>query len=275
MEPYKREQWQAGSMLCRVVRFGEIESTNAAALSMAREGAPEGTVVLADMQTAGRGRRGRSWFSPPGCGIFLSILLRPPLPAERLSQLTLAAAVAVREAIIETIKRTGGSEQIEDPAQRYKIKWPNDIVAGGRKICGILTETVIEDMQVSGAVIGIGINVNTDSFPEDIRMLASSMRREEGCLFDREALARLLACKLAEKYALFLETGDLSAFTQTYDASMAGRGKEVRVSGPGWEREGTAEGISVDGSLLLRTRDGKIEHIISGEVSLRAIEDYI
>ena len=275
MQSIEAKERQTGSLLCRIYRCEEIGSTNAAVLELAREGALEGTVVRAEMQTAGRGRRGRSWFSPPGCGLFFSILLRPRIPADKLSQLTLMAAAAVHSAVSEMVRETEGKEQQEDPAQRYRIKWPNDIVAGGRKICGILTEAYMEDMQVGGAVIGIGLNVNTESFPEEIGLLATSMRREEGCLFDRDRLFVLLLDHLAEKYALFLETADLSAFTELYNASMAGRGKAVRVSSPGWETMGIAEGISEDGSLLLRKADGQIEAVISGEVSLRGLEDYI
>ena len=263
--------------LCRIYAYDSITSTNAKALEMAGLGEPEGTVVTADEQTAGRGRRGRGWFSPPGEDIYLSILLRPQIEAEKASRLTLVAAAAVRDAIIKTICETISPQDTSEKEleQKYRIKWPNDIVADGKKLCGILTETRMEGMSIEAVVIGIGINVNASSFPEEIREIATSLNCEEGRRFDRKQLIRNLLESFAEKYAVFLQTGDLSGLCDMYNASMAGAYRQAVLSGPGWEKTGTILGIDVSGALLLQLQDGSIEHVISGEVSLRGMKRYI
>ena len=258
--------------VCRLYAYESLPSTNEKALELAAQGEPEGAVVIANAQTAGRGRRGRGWFSPPGQDIYLSLLLRPQIAAEKVSQLTLVAAAAVREAILMTVRETV-SETV--PEQKYLIKWPNDIVAGGKKLCGILTETRMEDTAIDAVVIGIGINVNTDTFPEEIRSIATSLCCEEGRRFDRMQLVRNLLQSFAAKYALFLQTEDLSGLSDAYNASMAGAGSMAVLSGPGWKKTGVIRGIDASGSLLLQTQDGKTEHVISGEVSLRGTDGYI
>lgn len=282
MDSYKITEVQTAAAgepmpLCRIYAYDSITSTNAKALEMAALGEPEGTVVTADEQTAGRGRRGRGWFSPPGEDIYLSILLRPQIEAEKASRLTLVAAAAVRDAIIKTVCEAAPDQDIREktPEQRYRIKWPNDIVADGKKLCGILTETRMEGMSIEAVVIGIGINVNASSFPEEISSIATSLRCEEGRLFDRAQLIQNLLKSFAEKYALFLQAGDLSGLCDAYNASMAGTGRQAVLSGPGWEKTGTIFGIDETGALLLQLQDGSIEHVISGEVSLRGTKSYI
>ena len=282
MDSYKIIQVQTGQpgeplSLCRIYAYDSITSTNAKALEMAALGEPEGIVVTADEQTAGRGRRGRGWFSPPGEDIYLSILLRPQVEAEKASRLTLVAAAAVRDAIIKTVCGTDSAQNIQQtaPESRYRIKWPNDIVADGKKLCGILTETRMEGMSIEAVVIGIGINVNNSAFPEEIRGIATSLSCEEGRRFDRMQLIKKLLESFAEKYALFLQTGDLSGLCDTYNSSMAGTHRQAVLSGPGWEKTGTILGIDETGALLLQLQDGSTEHVISGEVSLRGIEGYI
>ena len=282
MDSCKITQVQTGQLgeplsLCRIYAYDSITSTNAKALEMAALGEPEGIRVTADEQTAGRGRRGRGWFSPPGEDIYLSILLRPQIEAEKASRLTLVAAAAVRDAIINTVCGTGSMQSMQQssPEQRYRIKWPNDIVAGGKKLCGILTETRMEGMSIDAVVIGIGINVNNSAFPEEIRRIATSLSCEEGRRFDRMQLIRRLLESFAEKYALFLRTGDLSGLCDMYNVSMAGIGTQAVLSGPGWEKTGTIFGIDETGALLLQLQDGSIEHVISGEVSLRGTKRYI
>ncbi len=282
MDSYKITEVQTAApgepmSLCRIYAYDSITSTNAKALEMAAMGEPEGTVVTADEQTAGRGRRGRDWFSPPGEDIYLSILLRPQIEAEKASRLTLMTAAAVRDAIIKTVCEAVPEQDIRDktPEQKYRIKWPNDIVADGKKLCGILTETRMEGMSIEAVVIGIGINVNASAFPEEIRSIATSLHCEEGRLFNRGQLIQNLLQSFAEKYALFLRTGDLSGLCEAYISSMAGIGRQAVLSGPGWEKTGTIIGIDASGSLLLQSQDGSIEHVISGEVSLRGTKGYI
>lgn len=263
--------------LCRVYSYDSLTSTNAKALELAAMGEAEGTVVIADEQTAGRGRRGRDWYSPPGQDIYLSILLRPQIEPEKVSRMTLMAAQAVREAILKTVcpEALDGASAQETPEGRYRIKWPNDIVADGKKVCGILTETRMEDMAIDAVVIGIGINVNACAFPEEIRSVATSLRCEEGHCFERMKLVGNLLQSMAHKYALFLRTGDLSGLCDDYNASMAGIGSQAKISGPGWEETGTIRGIDETGALLFQKKDGSIEHVISGEVSLRGTDGYI
>ena len=282
MGSYRVTQMQTAApgeplQFCRVYSYDALTSTNARALELAAEGEAEGTVVIADEQTAGRGRRGRDWYSPPGQDIYLSILLRPQISAEKVSRMTLMAAQAVRDAILKTVRETASQrpEELAPAENRYRIKWPNDIVADGKKLCGILTETRMEDMAIEAVVIGIGINVNACAFPEEIRSIATSLNCEEGHRFDRMELIRYLLKSMAEKYALFLRTGDLSSLCDAYNDSMAGIGSRAMISGPGWEENGIIRGIDETGALLFQKKDGSIEHVISGEVSLRGTDGYI
>lgn len=236
----------------RIFIFPTTDSTNRVALDMGRKGAPHGQIVLAETQTAGRGRLGRAWTSPAGKGIYLSVILRPKLELSQVSKLTLAAAVAAAETL-EAIG-VGG----------VQIKWPNDIVikGKGRKISGILTEMIAEADRVECIVLGIGINVNTPA--SDLPAHATSLKLETGKSYDRSALTADLLNRLEER--LGQVTGRAWDTTRAaWNKRSAVKGKSVKVTTLSEAVQGTAQGIDPSGALLIKTRDG-IKKIYSGDV---------
>ena len=252
-------EWAGG----RIVYFDATDSTNAQAKRLAEAHAPHGTLVVSDRQDGGKGRRGRSWASPSGVGIWMSLILRPEIAPSSASMLTLAAALAVREGIRE---ETGLSPL---------IKWPNDLVLNGMKICGILTEMSTELMEIQYVITGIGINVNQKEFPPEIRDTATSLSLEAGRSFRRSSLIAAILKAFEKDYEAFLKTGDLSLLLEEYNACLVNRGKEVCILDPSGEYRAVAEGIDESGSLLVTLPDGTRREIISGEVSVRGIYGYV
>ncbi len=245
-----------------ILYFDEIDSTNNRAKQLGEEGADEGTVVIADHQTGGRGRIGRSFDSPKGQGLYLSILLRPEIPSDRAPQLTPLAALAVRKALY----LTAGLET--------KIKWPNDIVRNGKKLCGILTEMSMTGSAVSHVVVGIGVNVHQKDFPGELSEVATSVYLESGKEISRKELADCLLTAFFSYYEDFLETTDLTDFLEEYDSVLINRGETVKVLDPKEPYTGIAEGIDASGALLVRTGEG-IRMVSSGEVSVRGVYGYV
>lgn len=246
-----------------------IDSTNTRAKQLAELGEPEGTLVVAEEQTTGKGRRGRGWASEPGVGIWMSLLLRPQLKPQQAASITLVAALAVAEGI----RQVCGIEP--------QIKWPNDIVINGRKVCGILTETSSEPDYIHYVVVGIGINANTRSFPEELSGRATSIMLESGKQVDRQALIAAVMDAFTEHYQTYLQTGDLSLLCEKYDRMLVNRNREVRIlHGLSEEvaveqtRTGIARGIASDGSLLVETEQG-VKRVVSGEVSVRGVYGYV
>ena len=254
-----KTEWAGG----RTVYFDTTDSTNIQARRLAEAHAPHGTLVVSDRQDGGKGRRGRSWASPSGVGIWMSLILRPEIAPSSASMLTLAAALAVREGIQE---ETGLSPL---------IKWPNDLVLNGKKICGILTEMSTELMEIQYVITGIGINVNQREFPPEIRDTATSLSLEAGRSFRRSSLIAAILKAFEKDYAAFLKTGDLSLLLEEYNACLVNRGKEVCILDPSGEYRAVAEGIDESGSLLVTLPDGTRREIISGEVSVRGIYGYV
>ena len=254
-----KTEWAGG----RTVYFDATDSTNIQARRLAEAHAPHGTLVVSDRQDGGKGRRGRSWASPSGVGIWMSLILRPEIAPSSASMLTLAAALAVREGIQE---ETGLSPL---------IKWPNDLVLNGKKICGILTEMSTELMEIQYVITGIGINVNQREFPSEIRDTATSLSLEAGRSFRRSSLIAAILKAFEKDYAAFLKTGDLSLLLEEYNACLVNRGKEVCILDPSGEYRAVAEGIDESGSLLVTLPDGTRREIISGEVSVRGIYGYV
>ena len=236
-----------------------VDSTNNYLKTRGAAGAPHGTVALADCQTGGRGRLGRSFDSAPGAGVYLSVLLRPACPPGQLMTLTAQAAVAARRAV----QAVTGAET--------GIKWVNDLVLGGKKLCGILTELSLEAESglVSYAVVGVGINCNrtADSFPPGLRETAGSILSETGRRVDRNALAAALIRELSA-----LPTLD---WREEYRAACVNLGKEVQILAPGQpSRTGVALDVGQEAELIVQTNEG-IEHIRSGEVSVRGLYGYV
>ncbi len=240
----------------RVFYYRSLGSTNDRALELAAAGEPEGAVVLSEEQTSGRGRRARSWQSPPGLGIYVSIVLRPVIAAPRAPLLTLLAAVAVTHAIREQTGVAAG------------IKWPNDVMVGGRKIAGILAESRSADPLIREVVVGIGVNANQepDDFPEGIREIATSARIETGRVVDRAALLAAILEGCERRYTRLLrgEVGELRAEWAGF--AMTPRGGQVVVEGPGGRQEGRILGVDDEGALLICTTDGRTTRVPFGEI---------
>lgn len=247
----------------RLEYFDETDSTNTRARKQAEQDAPHGTLVVADSQLAGKGRRGRQWASPKGVGIWMSVILRPSLPPMRASMLTLVAGMAV----VRGIKSVTGLSPM--------IKWPNDVVAGGKKISGILTEMSTEDECIRYVITGIGINVNNEEFPGDLSATATSLKLEKGEDIRRSPVIGAVAEAFEEYYGRFMETCDMSLLREEYNRELANAGRGVTVLDPRGNYEGTALGIDDEGSLLVEKRDKTVAAVISGEVSVRGIYGYV
>lgn len=247
-----------------IIFHKETGSTNIDAKLLAEQGEEEGTVVVADMQTEGRGRRGRGWVSPAGKDIYMTILLRPQCGPEKASALTLVMAIAVLEALEEVISQPCG------------IKWPNDIVINNKKVCGILTEMSAEIDGIHYVVIGSGINVNQSQLAEDIRDKATSLYIESGEKINRSKLTARVLYYFEKNYAVFKESWDLTGLVEKYNRFLVNRGREVRVLDPKGEYDGIAWGINEKGELLVeRKSDGQTVLVYAGEVSVRGIYGYV
>ena len=258
-----REYTNCKWMAKEVVLLEETGSTNVEAAKLAQQGMDHGTVVIADRQTCGKGRRGRSWHTPGNTSIAMSFLLKPQLEAEYASMLTLVQAMAVAEAVEEVT------------ALKSQIKWPNDILINEKKVCGILTEMNLSGNEISSIIIGTGINVNQGSFPEEIREIATSLKNESGKAQCREKLIGALCEKFEQYYEQFLTTKDLSCIIEEYNARLVSVGRSVRVLDPKGEYTGEAIGINAQGELQVRQDDGKIINVYAGEVSVRGIYGYV
>ena len=245
-----------------VVYEEEQASTNQTAKMLAEQGASHGTLVVAERQVSGRGRRGRPWHSPKGSGIWMSILLRPQIHPMSASMLTLVAAMAVYDAI---------SSRVEGCA----IKWPNDIVIDGRKVCGILTEMSTQIDYINHVTIGVGINVNLTEFPEEIRETATSLRLECGHVVKRAPLIAAVMKRFEQNYTVFLEHGDLSGLKERYSELLVNKDREVRILGAKEQYNAYALGINQTGELIVRKEDGTEEAVYAGEVSVRGVYGYV
>lgn len=243
--------------------FRETDSTNLRAKQLGDEGAPHGTLVVAEKQNAGRGRRGRGWESPPGCSIYMSILLRPGVAPVKAPMLTLVMAYSVAEGI-----RLCTGLDVE-------IKWPNDIVLNGKKLVGILTEMSTEIDFINHVVIGTGINVNMDSFPEEIAKTATSLCKESGKKIKRSPMIAEIMRQFEYNYERYVETEDLSCIRDAYNQLLVNCGREVQILEKENSYRALALGINDRGELLVRKGDGSEEAIYAGEVSVRGIYGYV
>ncbi len=235
--------------------FQETNSTNDVIEKMARDGVPEGVVVFAESQTKGRGRLGRKWISPAGQGLWFSVLLRPQLPPGSATQLTIAAATAVARAIrVET----GLTPQ---------IKWPNDVLINSRKVVGILTELSAELDQVRYVIIGIGVDVNIETFPPELAESATSLAEEAGKSFIRAEIAAAILRELDADYAR-ITRGEFAALAEEWEQQCITLGCRVQIHIGDRKLAGRAESLDSDGALLLRTEYGRLERIVGGDVVL-------
>lgn len=244
------------TVIGRAIRLvAETVSTNTLAMTLAAEGAPEGTVVASEAQTGGRGRRGRSWISPRG-NLYLSVVLRPPVPPHKAPLMTLMAAVAATGAIRGHLGLPAG------------IKWPNDILLDGRKAGGILTEMSAEADRVRHLVLGIGLDVNMDLalLPEEVRRIATTLALQAGRPIDRSALLRSLLTELDRWYGVFLR--DPSLVIEQWDRWNVTLGRRVSVSGAGETLEGLARAVDPEGRLVLALDSGGSAVVAAGDVTI-------
>lgn len=258
LENHLDTKW-AGRFL---LSFDRLDSTNIRAKQEAENGAAEGTLVIADMQTAGRGRRGRSWNSPAGCNLYFTLILRPCCAPDKASGVTLLMALAVAESI-----RTGCGVKAQ-------IKWPNDIVVNGRKVCGILTEMSAEPGKIHYVVIGVGINVGLQEFPPELAETAASLQAECGREVSKVLLLADSMRAFEKYYDGFQQSADLSGIWEKYNSLLVNRDREVRVLDPKGEFCGVARGINEKGDLLVERKDGSLAEVYAGEVSVRGIYGY-
>jgi len=240
----------------QLVCLPETASTNADAFHLAEAGAEEGTVVIADAQSGGKGRRGRVWSSPAGVNLYCSVVLRPAIMPHEAPQLTFLSAVAVARAI-------EGST-----ALKPEIKWPNDVLIEGRKVAGLLNEMSAETDGINFVILGIGVNLNMTraQFPTDLRTPATSLLQEQGFPVSRVQFAATMLAELDRLYADFLQHG-FGPVREEWQQRCSASGRVVVVSEAGLETvRGMFYGIDGDGALLLRAPDGMVERILSGDV---------
>jgi BirA family biotin operon repressor/biotin-[acetyl-CoA-carboxylase] ligase len=242
----------------RIEWLAETDSTQRVARDLARRGVPEGTTVIAEAQTAGRGRLGRTWHSPAGLNLYCSVVLRPPIAPVLVPQIALVAGVAVAATIREA---TGLAAA---------IKWPNDVLVGGRKVAGILTEMEAEMERVRHVIAGIGVNLNTPrtAFPPALRRKATSLLLATGRRVERAGFAGRLLAALEARYGRYLALG-FAAMRSEWESYSCLTGQTVRVAGAEGEVVGRVRGLDADGALRLEGRGGRALRVVAGEVTVR------
>jgi BirA family biotin operon repressor/biotin-[acetyl-CoA-carboxylase] ligase len=242
----------------------EVDSTNDIAVTLAFQGAPEGTVVLAESQRRGKGRMGRSWYSPPGEGIYLSVLLKPLFSPSRVYQMTFMAAVAVAETIRNSLNLN------------LQVKWPNDLILRNKKVGGILTELKASSDQIYCVVLGIGVNANITQFPEELRGRVTSLALESEYPIQRTPLIQGFLRALEKWYFLILKensdqarsTDQPSLLFRTWRSLSCTLGNQVEIKTGSRIIRGLAIRVGLDGSLYVREDSGEEKQIITGDVAL-------
>lgn len=240
------------SLTFNILQFDSLPSTNLEAAKRAAEGAPEGLVIVADEQTAGRGRLGRQWVSPKGAGLYFSIVLRAQVESEAWPLITFVAALAVHDALFQCC------------GLQTDIKWPNDVLANNRKLCGILAET----LDGGSIVLGIGVNLTSTSFPADLKNTATSVESLTGDIPDRETVLQSILRAFKNRYLVFLKEGGREQVISDWSQrSSFAYGKRIRVKN-GYEiLEGITRGLEKDGALRLETSPGEIRLVRAGDVT--------
>lgn len=246
----------------KIYRYKELSSTNTEAQRLAEEGASHGTVIVAEAQTAGRGRRGRQWISPADKGLWFSMILRPDMQPEKSSGLTLVAALAVNQAITDL---TGLKSQ---------IKWPNDIVLEKKKVCGILAELSLKGQTIDYIIMGIGINVDQQEFSGELSETATALENVCGKKISKEKLLSEVLEAFRIYYKCYQQTGDMRFLLEEYNACLVNRNREVCVLEPKGAYRGIALGINESGELLVQ-QENALHRVNAGEVSVRGIYGYV
>lgn len=242
-----------------ILYFPKLLSTSTTAKEQAEEGAKEGTVIIAETQTGGRGRLDRQWFSPKG-GVWLSIILRPEIATEDAQKITLVTAVAVA--------RTLGKEY----AVKVRVKWPNDILTSNKKVCGILAEATLKDKMVNFVIVGIGINANfpIEALPEELQTTVTTLQDVLGKNVDREKLIRVLLMEFEDYYDLF-RAKKFRKLWNEWRRMADFLGKEVEITSFGEKFRGKASDIDENGALIIELENGETKKVLSGDVSVRRV----
>ncbi len=248
----------------KIVYFDSIDSTNNEAKKLANLNENEGTVIIAEEQKMGRGRLGRHWVSPKYKGIWMSIILRPDINPLYVSKITQIAAAAVSKSLL-------------DMNVKALIKWPNDIVLNGKKVCGILTEMSAEINRVNYVVVGIGINVNIEAeeFEEEVKKIATSLKIEQGEAIQRKKIVSMILNNFEDLYEEFISNESIDKSIKICREYSALIGKDIKLIERGNETKCKAIDLSKEGKLIVQHNDGKVEEVISGEVSVRGIFGYV
>lgn len=247
----------------KIKYYEQLGSTNTTLSELAFEGAEHGMVVVAECQTAGKGRRGRTWESPAEDNIYMSILLRPEFVTDRAPMVTLVMAYSVAKVL-----RENGFADVQ-------IKWPNDLVLSGKKVCGILTEMYLRGTAIDYIVVGVGLNVNTTDFSEELADKATSLFLECGKLLDKEQFIVDIVDTFMEMYDRFAKEGDLEFVQDAYNAILVNKNREVRIMETENEYTAYAYGINSNGELVVQLEDGTEKNVYAGEVSVRGVYGYI
>ena len=250
-----RRRLPPGPLGKRIYHFFKTDSTNSVAMALGDEDEPHGAVVIAEEQTAGRGRAGHKWHSERTNGIYMTVLLRPPLSPQQAPILTLTAGLAARDAVVE---QTGLTPD---------LRWPNDLLFGRKKFCGILTEMNAELDRIHFVAVGIGINVNHERIPDDLSAIATSLKIETGRAQSRVELVARLLRHLDSYYNRLLTEGPEAIVARFSECSSFARGKRVRIETPSETYTGTTEGLEPGGLLRVRRDDGRILPVIAGTLS--------
>jgi BirA family biotin operon repressor/biotin-[acetyl-CoA-carboxylase] ligase len=245
----------SGPLGKRIYHFFKTDSTNSVAMALGEKGEPHGTVVIAEEQTAGRGRAGHTWHSEKTNGIYMTVLLRPPISPQQAPLITLAAGLAVREAIME---QTGLAPD---------LRWPNDLLFSRKKFCGILTEMNAEQDQIHFVAVGIGINVNHEHIPDTLSKIATSLRIETGREQSRVEIVTRLLRHLETYYNRFVKEGPETIVSQFSKVSSFARGKRVRIETGSEIYAGTTAGLEPGGLLRVKRDDGRTLPVIAGTLS--------
>ena len=258
LQSIRKTAWAGQEIFCYEV----TDSTNTRAKQLAEQGHPDGTLAVAEKQEAGKGRRGRNWEAPAGSGIYMTLVLKPQIAPVNASMITLVAALAVSAAITKCSGKTA------------EIKWPNDIVMSGKKVCGILTEMSAQINYINYIVTGIGINVHNENFPEEISQTATSIYLETGQHLNRTMLIEEVLEQFEKYYEIYLKTEDLRGLVEEYNERLVNRNRDVCVLDPREPFEGKAAGITEKGELIVNTPKGQ-KLVAYGEVSVRGIYGYV
>lgn len=290
---------ESENVIKKVVFYDEVDSTNNVAKQAAEDGEESGTLFVTEHQTAGRGRRGKTWISPAGSEIFMTLLLRPKINPAAAPMLTIITAMAVAHALNDIVKDISSNAAINmtnsdsgdtsnsgdkniakdisknGDSKECFIKWPNDIVMGNHKICGILTEMSAEPDWTNYVVIGIGINVNTKQFDDEVNGIATSIYLQTGQKVKRSNIIVHFIKHFSQMYIKFIETCDLSAFIDDYNTLLINCGRQVQINENNDSYTAVAQGIDKFGRLIVEKEDGQKAEIMAGEVSVRGLYGYV